>query len=817
MNNLKKRFRAKIISSYLVLGILTLIVGFFLFFEIKTYILSQNTTESDSKLIKTSTLLTRLYDAESLSKIAFQHKTKAKFNSYIKKIDSILVDIDQLKLITNSKHQTTLLDSVQILLLEKVKNSTTFWNLKSNNNKINSIDTALKEFHKMEASFGRLTIYNFEKNPEKLSPYKRKVLENWVAYLNKNIPEEKNIKNIDSIISISKSLLTKARETDIKTQYNLNKKELTLARNDLALSQQLQHIIYALEQELNNNNLNNIAQRKKLLNKSIRLAGLAAIIGFLIVAFFTFLITKDYWKSQLYRIKLEKEKKYSESLLKSREQLISTVSHDLKTPLNTIMGYSELMQSTSLNNKQFNFLKSINSASNYINNLVNDLLDFSKLEAEKIRIHKSPFILSELITETAENIKEQYTKKPIRLILDIDDSLKKAIEGDALRIRQIVTNIISNAYKFTDHGTITVKAFIKNVNNNTCTTIINISDTGIGIKKEKQELIFKEFSQADITTEKKYGGYGLGLTISKKLITLLGGSLELKSEIQKGSTFSISIPLETTSRAINTNQELKTNTLKKLSILIIDDDLSMLGLLKEVCNNLDITSHTFHDFNLIKTQEKISYDIILTDIEMPTITGFEALNKLKSNNYKHYKNQPIIAMTGRKKIEKSTYTNAGFATILYKPFTKDELLKILLGLFPNYINVVKTNTLKTTKKSTSTLFNLTILHSFLGNDINAISDILKTFITETTVNTGLLKNAILNNNTTEVQNIAHRMLPMFRQLETKDIIPILEELEEQTNTEKSILLNIFADLKNKITALKLALESYLATNPAYNG
>ncbi len=817
MNDLKKRFRAKIITSYLILGVLTLIVGFFIFFEIKTYILSQNTTESDSKLIKTSALLTHLYDAESLSKIAFQHKTKSKFNSYIKKIDSILVDIDQLKLITNSKHQTTLLDSVQILLLEKVKNSTTFWNLKSNNNKINSIDTALKEFHKMEASFGRLTIYNFEKKPEKLSPYKRKVLENWVAYLNKNIPEEKNIENIDSIISISKSLLTKARETDIKTQYNLNKKELTLARNDLALSQQLQHIIYALEQELNNNNLNNITQRKKLLKKSIRLAGLAAIIGFLIVAFFTFLITKDYWKSQLYRIKLEKEKKYSESLLKSREQLISTVSHDLKTPLNTILGYSELMQNTSLNNKQFNFLKSISSASNYINNLVNDLLDYSKLEAEKIRIHKSPFILSELITETAENIKEQHAKKPIQLILDIDDSLKKAIVGDALRIRQVVTNIISNAYKFTDHGTITVKAFIKNVNNNTCTTIINISDTGIGIKKEKQELIFKEFSQADITTEKKYGGYGLGLTISKKLITLLGGSLELKSEIQKGSTFSISLPLKTASKAINAHKELKTNTLKKLSILIIDDDLSMLGLLKEVCNNLDITSHTFHDFNLIKTQEKISYDIILTDIQMPTITGFKVLKELKSTDYIHYKNQPIIAMTGRKKIEKSTYTNAGFTSILYKPFSKDELLKILLGLFPNYINVVKTNTLKTTKKSTSTLFNLTILHSFLGNDINAISDILKTFITETTINTGLLKNAILNNNTTEIQNIAHRMLPMFRQLETKDIIPILEELEEQTNTKKSILLNIFADLKNKITALKLALESYLAINPAYNG
>jgi len=706
---------------------------------------------------------------------------------------------------------------VQILLKNKVRNSNTLWNIK--NNKTNSIDNALKEFHKMETSLGRLTIYDFEKNPEQLSPYKRKVLENWVTYLNKNVPKEKNVRknteSIDSIIILSKSLLAKAKETNIKTQYYLTQKELILAHNDLALSQQLQHIIYALEQELNTNALNNTTKRNNLLKKSIRLAGLATIIGFLIVVFFTFLITKDYWKSQLYRFKLEKEKIYSESLLKSREQLISTVSHDLRTPLNTIIGYSGLMQNTLLNNKQSSYLRNLSSASNYVNSLVNDLLEFSTLEAGKITIQKAPFILSKLIIEIVENTKEQYIEKPIKIILNINDDLTKPILGDSLRIRQIITNIINNAYKFTDSGTITIKAFIKNLKNNTYTTAIDITDTGIGIEKEKQQLIFKEFSQADATIEKKYEGYGLGLTISKKLTTLLGGTLSLKSEINKGSTFSIAIPLERTTVEITTPKQLKTNTLKKLSILIIDDDTSMLNFLKEVCASLEIVTYTFYDFNIIKKQEKLSYDLVLTDIQMPTTTGFEVLKNLNSTDYTHYKNQPIIAMTGKRDSDINTYKNAGFTTILHKPFTKKKLLEVLTNLFPNHITQ-EISTYKTIPETTSLLFNLDILNSFLGNDIEAIKSVIKTFINETNTNTTLLKKAILNNNILDIQNISHRMLPMFRQLQTNDIIPILEKLEQYTAIDKIVLQSTFEELKNKITALELALQSFLITNQVYN-
>jgi len=815
MNTSKKKFRAKIITSYLVLGILALIAGLFILSEIKTYLFSENSLKKDTKLIKTSSLLTQLYKAESLSKMALQSKTIEKINVYTIKIDSIFLEIDSLKSITNNSYQKSLLDSVQILLAEKVKNSSSLWDLKRKKKANSSIDAALKEFNKMEVSFGRLTIQNFEKYPEKLSPYKLKILKNWVAYLNKNIPEESketNTKKIDSIITFSKSLLSKIKEKDVKAQRSLLQKEMALSYNDLALSQQLQHIISALEQELNIHASTNASKKKAALKKSIRLAGLAAILGFFTVVIFTFLITKDFWNSQLYRLKLEKEKKYSESLLKSREQLISTVSHDLRTPLNTIIGYSELIENTNITNKQSLYLKKITAASGYVNSLVNDLLDFSKIEAGKITVENKPFTLSELITETATTIKEQYATKPITLIVTIDERLKNPVSGDSFRIQQIITNIITNAYKFTDKGTIKIEAFIKTKNNTTYSTLINVSDTGIGIKKEKQNLIFNEFSQAEGSTEKKYEGYGLGLAIAKKLTKLLNGSISLESQPQKGSTFSICIPLEIIGNKIVVNEIKK--PIKTLSILIIDDDNAMLGLLKEICNNLQINTHTYSNFNNISEHENISYDFVLTDIQMPFINGFKVLKKLNYNSYSHYINQPIVAMTGRKDLEIATYKKAGFNTVIQKPFTKNQLLEVICVLFPNFTITEQISSSKKTLINTSSLFSLDIISSFLGDDKNSIKEIIRTFMTETSTNIKQLKLAVQTHNISTICDISHRMLPMFRQLKATEIVLILEKLEKLNSSEikQRELKFIFINLKNKTTALQLALKNFIATN-----
>ncbi|MCG2460223.1 response regulator [Flavobacteriaceae bacterium F89] len=822
MNRSKNKFTFKIVLSYLVLITMVVVVGFFIFSEIRVFLTAETGNETESKFVRTGTLLTDLYQAESLSKLALQGNNTKAIDTYALKIDSIYVQIDTIRKHTESIYYKELLDSVQGLLQKKVANSKELRKLKEKNQVNSSLDNALKEFNKMEASYGRITAQSLNPNYNNLPKREQEILNNWASYLSANVPkvnsETPTTHQIDSILDASKLLLTQAKLKNTKTQRTMDQKEMELNRNDLQLSQQLRSIINAFEQDVILSTYNENLQKQTALRKSIRLAGFAALLGLMIVAVFTLLITRDFWKLQTYRQNLEKEKKYSESLLKSREQLISTVGHDLRTPLNTITGYSELMENTGLTTKQSTYLKNVKSASLYVDSLVNDLLDFSKLEAGKIKIEKIPFVLSHLLYETAENLKEINSKKPIDLVLNVDSKLENPVLGDPFRIRQILTNLIGNAYKFTDQGFIQIDAHVERETSERYFTVVKVIDSGIGIKKEKQEHIFKEFTQAEEQTEKKYGGYGLGLTISKKLTELLKGNLSLISEENMGSTFIIHIPFEISKAPLPNKKKMALPPKNGLTLLIIDDDSAMLKLLKELCNSFGISTYIFPDFEHINLDADLTYDAVLTDIQMPGTDGFQVLEKLKSGHHLHYKNQPVIAMTGRRDLANSAYSKAGFSKVIQKPFTREVLIDTLGELFPSTIHKKEEKRLKTKHRKISNLFDLDVLSSFLGDNQQAMGEVLQTFISETQGNMEQMTQALKNSDYAEINKIAHRMLPMFRQLKAKDIVPILENLETlKANEEKSKDLSVQQnDLKNKVIILLLAIEDYLATSPTYS-
>ncbi|TMM59340.1 response regulator [Maribacter algarum] len=821
----KNKFTFKIIFSYLVLAILALASGYFIYTEINTYLSSETAEENDAKLLKTGSFLTHLYEAESLSKLALQSKTKRNFNAYSQKIDSIFIEIESLKQLTNSVNQKGLLDSVHILLEQKVANSNELLNLKVKNDANSSIDKALKEFSKMEASLGKITAEGLAPNINELSPKAQKVIRDVAAYLNANVPENNdkiaNSKQVDSIINASKLLLAKAKRTDSKTQRFLAQKEMQLNQNDLELSQQLRTIISAFEQEVLASTFNDNLKKKSALKRSIRLAGFAALLGLIVVGLFAFLINRDFWRIQTYRQKLEKEKKYSESLLKSREQLISTVSHDLRSPLSTITGYTELMEGTELTHKQERYLGNVKSASDYVGNLVNDLLDFSKLEGGKLNIESVPFIAANLIQETAESLQATYNSKKLKLFLEIDPKLQKTVLGDPFRIRQILTNLVGNAFKFTEEGHITIKAKASSSRGKSLLAKIEVSDTGIGIAKEKQHLIFNEFTQADSATEKKFGGYGLGLTISKKLTELLKGTLTLESKLSKGSTFTLQLPLQITNKSVEQNTEVS-YLVPKLRLLIIDDDTALLGMLQELTESMGMTAHTFTNFLQIEKDSHLGYDLVLTDIQMPQITGFEVLERLRSGEFKHYKKQPIIAMTGRRDLESEAYTSIGFDQVLQKPFSKRELIGMLklLGFQAKEVEEVLPTASTATDASKEKVYehyDLGIIHSFLGTNEDAIHEVLQTFLRDTRTNMKLLEDGISTLDYNQVNQVAHRMLPMFRQLKIS-IVPTLERLElaKSKTMNKGQLADALHLVKKKTSVLTLEIESKWSTSPNYS-
>ena len=820
----KNKFTLKIVASYLVLALLTAGVGYFIYTEIQTYISTETNDTNDEKLLKTSSLATNLYEAESLSKLAIQNGNQLSFEAYSNKIDSIQIEIDTLKQLMLGEEPKNLLDSLQVLLNEKVANNSELKKLKIRSSNNNSLDKALKEFDKIEESLGKFSAENLFTEYDKVSPEVQKWLRDYAELFSSNAPKDQdatqNAAYVDSILNVSKNMIRKAKLADSRSQRSLAQKEIEMSRNDLELSQQLRNIIAAFEQEVMVSSYNNSLKKRETLRRTTRIAGLAALLGFFIVAIFSFLITRDYWKVQTYRVRLEKEKKFSESLLRSREQLISTVSHDLRTPLNTIGGYSELLESTNLSQKQMGYIANVKSALEYVGNLVNDLLDFSKLEAGKLNVEKVPFIPANLIQETAENLQEIHKNKGLRLILNIDPQLEQTVLGDPFRIRQILTNLLGNAFKFTEEGHVKVDAVVEKGKGKAIIAKIAVSDTGIGIAKEKQHLIFKEFTQAEKSTEKKFGGYGLGLTISKKLAELLKGKLTLESNLGKGSTFSLQLPLEIT-KAVEEKDKEMPYMAPKLRMLIIDDDTALLHMLRELAESMGITAHTYTNFLSIEKDSHLAYDIVLTDIQMPQVTGFEVLKKLQSGKYKHYKNQPIIAMTGRRDLGPEAYIGVGFTQVLQKPFSKGELVATLklMGIEAEK-EVPKVETSEPVEeKITSTLYSLDIIHSFLGTNEDAIYDVLQTFLRDTDTNMALLEETVKYKDYKQVNQVAHRMLPMFRQLKVAQSVSILEKMELATSDkiEENTLDQWFYQLKKEVTLLTSELEERLSTSPNYSG
>lgn len=813
MEKPKNKFTLKIIVSYLLLLILAGIAAFYIYSEIGRYLTKDITGKSDSKLLKAGSLLTQLYEAEGLSKHALQSKKRKDFDSYVTKIDSIYEDIKQLKTATKNEYQKNLLDSLKILLQKKVDNNSVLRKLKTQDQTSAAIDQALNKFDKLEESLGVITPEGISPNFKDLSPKAQDVIKKLAQYLNENIPPEeseaKNAVKADSVLQASKALLKEVQKENTINVNSLAAREIAINKTDMELSQQLRSILSSLEQEIIMNTIAENIKKESALKKSIRLAIIAALLGFLVVGIFIVILNRDFWKANLFRKKLEKEKKYSETLLKSREQLIGTVSHDLKTPLNAITGYTDLLENSNITPKQARHLSHIKSATDYVNNLVNDLLDFSQLEAGKMVPEKTSFSLFDLLHETVKDFETTQSNGKVTTKTYIDDALKKPMINDPLRIRQIVSNLLGNAYKFTKEGTVVLKASLISQGPHTTKVKIIVSDTGIGISPEEQQLIFNEFTQAKDQDLKRYGGYGLGLTISKKLTELLGGTITLESEVGKGSSFTLELPMMFSTESVYPKKPTLNLPNKPLKILVIDDDPAFLHMLGDMMKTADITTILFSDFEKIKKDAPLNYDIVLTDIEMPNASGFDVAKNLLNDNYNHFLQQPIIAMTGRRDITKDHFISLGFSEVIRKPFSKQEILNLIFSFFKGY-NVKNENIKEAPllRENETSLYNLSQIKLFLGDDEQAIKELLHTFYKDTIKNKKQLKKSVQSKNMKVLNSAAHKMLPMFRQMTIESCVPILTKFELATleNTSWTLIESDFLILNKKLEKLLSAIR-----------
>ncbi|MEA3314367.1 MAG: ATP-binding protein [Campylobacterota bacterium] len=361
--------------------------------------------------------------------------------------------------------------------------------------------------------------------------------------------------------------------------------------------------------------------------------------------------------------------------LKSKDDFLANMSHEIRTPLNGILGFVNILKENIKNTQNKEYLEIVDSSSNHLLGIINDILDFSKIESGKLEIDKIDFDTDKEFRNTINLYKAKAQEKNIDIIIKKDENLPKYLKGDILRIKQVISNILSNAIKFTSKN----KKIIVSISYDNKLLNISIKDQGIGIAKKNIKHIFDAFSQEDSSTTRKYGGTGLGLSISSELTKLMGGELKVKSKLGVGSEFYFSIPLDIGS--YQKDIELpQNNTVLNSHILIVEDNKANQMFMKVLLKKISITFDIANDgIEAIEKYKLNKYNIILMDENMPNMNGIEATKEIlsieKENNIKH---TPIIALTANAlKGDREKFLEAGMDEYLTKPIDKNRLIEVL--------------------------------------------------------------------------------------------------------------------------------------------
>ncbi|MEH6407058.1 MAG: ATP-binding protein [Leeuwenhoekiella sp.] len=783
MKNTSRSITFKVLAGYILIAGLVTLAYLFIYPRIKEFIYPpQQEKVANRKLTFISNALSYLYEAETIGRTAMATGSNEHYGQYSKLVDSITLQLDSLRSLNKLPNQNSNLDSIKLMLSRKTENMETMVKLRAKQISGSFSEDALAELIKEDIYFE-----DYENNPQ-LDSLDTKSKNTYVEFYNwlrrDNIPEDKSMRSMAQTV---REILTKIEKRKKKLESDIINRENELLENDQNLTSNIRNLLSTLEHE---NYISAQARENELNARILEISNrlkIFGVISILLAVGFVIMIFIDASKSQQYNKQLEESNAVTRSLLKSREQLMATITHDMRSPLNTIIGFTEILKKSNLNSKQDRYLNNVEKSSYYILRLVNDLLDFTKLEAGRVKVEKVAFNPKTLLEDVLTVSLPSQLKTGVEILSEASTGSDRYFISDPFRIKQILSNLITNAYKFTEKGKITITtAFDEDKN------ILNfkVIDTGIGIPQNKQKLIFNEFSQAGGDIERKYGGFGLGLAISQKLALLLDGELHVQSEPGKGSTFTVQIPVKLSK---NTNGKEKHLLPPEIiphnlnNILFVDDDPSQHILMSEIMKPMGITCDTSINGKeaLAKMEEK-NYDLIITDIQMPVMNGVEFIKSIKKNP--GLKNIPVIALSGNNELNHEDYINLGFIQNLKKPYSPQLLINILKEFQGKSIDEHKD--LESPERPSSHLngdsktYSLDELALFADNDSDSLKAILKIFIESTLQNKNNLKEAIEKNETLEVNKIAHKMLPMFKQLRAVEIIPILEKLES-TELEKT--------------------------------
>ena len=642
--------------------------------------------------------------------------------------------------------------------------------------------------------------------------------------------------------SLHQKIRTASEQKRAKKKTTIRRRNVQFRRLDTQLTARIDSLVKEYEQNVVLRAQLNAQKEQDIRQRSARTIGGIAVGAVLLSAFFLILIWRDITRSNRYRAELEDANRRAEDLLEAREKLMLAITHDFKAPLGSIIGYTDLLVRLTEDERQRFYLDNMKSSSQHLLKLVSDLLDFHRLDLNKAEVNRVTFNPSQLFEEIRISFEPLTAAKGLVLRCKIAPELDEHFISDPLRIRQIVNNLLSNAVKFTSKGEITLS-----VSYSSSRLHIDVTDTGKGMAAKDRERIFQEFTRLPGAQGEE--GFGLGLSIVHKLVTLLEGTIDVRSVVGEGSTFTVILPLYPVGKALSDYKDKKqsvinnTNTVPAAeedegtqlpvpaaNILLIDDDKIQLTLTAAMLEQQGIHATCCEQLDELTEQLRENhFDVLLTDVQMPAINGFDLLKLLRASNIPQAKTIPIIAVTARSDMNEAEFLEHGFAGCLHKPFTVKELIQLTIDSGQLTVEsgqlrvdseqltvkeeplVCSTVAQPTVNCQLSTVNSLTVnslnfkaLAAFTEYEPEATRSIISSFIEETEKNIGRMEKALDDEDMAGIAGMSHKLLPLLTLIGAGNILPLLSWLEARRDD------NISDEVKQKTEAvlplLRLVVE-----------
>lgn len=523
----------------------------------------------------------------------------------------------------------------------------------------------------------------------------------------------------------------------------------------------------------------------------------------------------DITEQKQLELELLEARELAEESSRTKELFLANMSHEIRTPMNAILGMSRQLQKSDLNERQQFFLNVIKNAGEHLLVIINDILDISKIESGLLQLEHIGFKLSDEVLHTMQVMHHRAEEKGIQFTHEIDSDIPEILLGDPFRLKQILLNLVSNSIKFTDRGRVTIRCKKGKIIRDKQHININVTDTGIGMDKEFLKNVFTKFLQEDKTISRRYGGTGLGMSISKQLAEMMGGTIEIESEKGKGTSVTVCIPFETgTSIQVPEKEEIiiKASALQGKKILLVEDnEMNRLVATTVLANYGPLISEVQNGLEAVEALTKNNYDLVLMDVQMPVMDGLEATARIRQEVNKTI---PIIALTANAiKGESKRCLDAGMNDYVSKPFEEEELIrKIGFWLGKEVSTLAGTSTTHEVKE----LYSLSKLNEIGRGNKDFIKKMISLFIDQTPAATDSIKSAYTSNDFSKVKAVAHRIKPSIDNMEIhslKSEIRQIESLagENQSSPELTSLINhldltitlVVEDLlKNEALAIK---------------